>query len=101
MLNLLKKKMPHPDTNHAYYTRGDTFTAGSESLVYNTTLLHPLEGPGGIVCGQLRVFQPPTIYQSLTLPTQPLIAGIQAGQLEMQALTQQANDGQYYDAPVM
>lgn len=80
-----RKRIKHPDTPQLfYYTHGDVFNPGAENLAFETTLLHPLQGIGGVVCGQLRVTQPPQVFQSLALPMQPLLGGTPVSSMILQ-----------------
>jgi hypothetical protein len=93
-----RKKIQHGTPDLYYYTHGDVFTPGAENLAYETNLLHPLQGIGGIgVKRSLRPIQPPQLYQSIALPTQALLSGVQAGQLVTQPLTEDPNSGNGYN----
>ncbi|HEX3639971.1 MAG TPA: hypothetical protein VHV10_01635 [Ktedonobacteraceae bacterium] len=80
-----KNQVHHADgIPNSYYTyaRDAVFDPGAEGLVYNNDIPHPLvDDFGGIRVGQLRLVEPQRVYQYLSLPTIPLIAGVQAGQI--------------------
>jgi hypothetical protein len=88
----IRKRVANPGNPQYYFTAGDVFNGGAEHLAFESVLLHPLQGIGGIVAGSLRVTQPPQIYQSLALPLQPFVGGIGAGSYQLQALTDAPSD---------
>ena len=85
-----RKKIPHPDgLDSTFYVQGYTFNGGAEHLAYINTRPHPVltKYAGILPRKQLRVFEAQTVYQMQSLPVQPIIPGVQAGQLLTQSLT--------------
>lgn len=92
----LKPKVSTSDGS--FYTAGRVFQPGAEGMAFETVYLHPLQDQySGIVPARsIRTRQPPQVYQTLALPTQPLLAGFVAGSFRNSPLYQNI-DG---DAPV-
>lgn len=78
-----RKRIPHPDGVAAYYTSGIVFDGGAEHLAYHNDRPHPLltQFAGFIPQRQFMVKTPQVVYQLNSLPLQPLLQGVQAGQL--------------------
>lgn len=85
-----RKKIPHPDgLDSTFYAQGYVFNGGAEHLAYINTRPHPLltSYAGFIPRRQIRVVEPQTVYQFHSLPVQPILPGVVAGQLSTQSLT--------------
>lgn len=103
MWSFFKKKIPHPDfpegtfQNAPFYTGGIVFDGGAERLAFRQSQPHPLqERLQGILAGQLPVTEPQNVYQLKSASMQPLIAGVTAGQIIFQPLT----DADFQQKPV-
>ena len=87
---LSRKNAIHTKTGipNVFYTGGEVFDGGAERFVYNNLVPHPLVPfMAGFNAGELRLVEPQLVVQHLALPVIPLIAGVYAGYVNTDSLT--------------